>query len=78
METLSIRFFYDNYLEFNKKTGNSTGQGLGGFLIGRVVENHSGKIRIQSEKRVVNVPSHGGNISLEANVDIVITIPKTK
>jgi signal transduction histidine kinase len=76
--TFPSDFSIDNYLEFNKKTGNSTGQGLGGFLIGRVVENHSGKIRIQSEKRVVNVPSHGGNISLEANVDIVITIPKTK
>lgn len=71
-------FTIDNYLGFNKKSGSSTGQGLGGYLIGRVVENHSGKIRIQSEKRVIDVLSSGEKISIESNVDIVITIPKTQ
>jgi type I restriction-modification system DNA methylase subunit/signal transduction histidine kinase len=76
--TFPSDFTLDSYLGFNKKSGNSTGQGLGGYLIGRVVENHSGKIRIQSEKRVIDVLVSGENVSLESNVDIVITIPKVQ
>jgi signal transduction histidine kinase len=71
-------FTVDNYLEFNKKSGNSKGQGLGGYLIGRIVENHSGKIRIQSEKRIIKVKQSDKDIFLEANIDIVITIPKVQ
>lgn len=76
--TFPSDFTVANYLGFNKKSGSSTGQGLGGYLIGRVVENHSGKIRIQSEKRVIDVLLSGEDGSLESNVDIVITIPKTQ
>ena len=76
--TFPSDFITDDYLRFNKKSGDSEGQGLGGYLIGRVVENHHGKIKIQSEKRVIEVPGNDGNIFMDSNVDVIITIPKTQ
>ena len=69
-------FNLDDYVSFSKKSWNSKGQGLGGYLIGRVVENHNGTIKIRSEERINEVFESGKNISLKSNVDIVITIPK--
>ena len=69
---LPVDFKLEDYVSFGVKTGNSRGQGLGGFIVNRVVENHSGMFEL--------IPP-GLNREVEpdkivkSNVNFSITIP---
>jgi type I restriction enzyme M protein len=69
-------FSKDEYIGFGKKHGGSTGSGLGGYLISRIVNNHHGTLDILPGGVSVKIPEADKLISVQTNVDILITIPK--
>jgi type I restriction enzyme M protein len=69
---LPVEFKMEDYTSFGVKTGNSRGQGLGGFIINRVVENHSGTLKLITPG--LNIEVEPGKI-VQSNVNFSITIP---
>jgi type I restriction enzyme M protein len=68
-------FRIQDFTKFGKKIGESTGHGLGGYLINQVVKNHNGYLDIIPPGN--NVEVEKGNIIL-SKVNFFITIPKNQ
>jgi|GEM_PF-4569435 len=71
-EPLPANFNISDYIQYGKKSGDSTGQGLGGYLINRVVKNHGGEIDILPSGKKFKTSSG----TIEATVHFSISIPK--
>uniref|UniRef100_UPI003564F6FE ATP-binding protein n=1 Tax=Mariniphaga sediminis TaxID=1628158 RepID=UPI003564F6FE len=69
-------FGKEEFIGFGKKHGGSKGSGLGGYLISRIVNNHHGTLDILPGGISVKIPEADKTISVQTNVDILITIPK--
>jgi type I restriction enzyme M protein len=69
-------FNLSDYIAFGRKHGNSKGQGLGGYLIHKVVENHHGLLDILPGGQIFSIPNDNGTETIMVNVDILISIPK--
>lgn len=68
-------FSFNDFKSFSKKGGESTGQGLGGFLISKVVKNHSGTLSLGPSSSI-SIQTKEKSFEYNANVDIIISIPK--
>lgn len=71
-EPLPANFNISDYIQYGKKSGTSTGQGLGGYLINKVVKNHGGEIDILPSGKKFKTSSG----TIEATVHFSISIPK--
>ena len=74
-EPLPADFTIEDFIGFSRKSGKSTGQGIGGFLINKVTKNHSGQISFMPPSSF-QIKTKDGSLDYKANVDIVITIPQ--
>ncbi|MFO7827244.1 MAG: N-6 DNA methylase [Bacteroidales bacterium] len=71
-EPLPAGFNIDDYVQYGKKSGETAGQGLGGYLINRVVKNHRGEINILPAGKKFKTTAG----TIEANVHFSISFPK--
>ncbi len=71
-EPLPVNINLNDFIKYGKKSGKSTGQGLGGYLINKVVKNHGGKIDILPAGKKFKI----SNGTIESNVHFTILIPK--
>lgn len=69
-------FGIDEYIKFGNKHGDSDGSGLGGYLIHQVVKNHHGTLEILPGGQAIEISNSIHFEKVDANVDILITIPK--
>jgi len=74
-EPFPADFTLEDFIGFSRKSGKSSGQGIGGFLINKVAKNHSGQISFMPPTSF-QVKTKDGGFDYKANVDIVITIPQ--
>ncbi|MFW5886604.1 MAG: hypothetical protein ACOCUL_02490 [Bacteroidota bacterium] len=78
-----IGFSLLDFLTFGKRFDSSKGSGIGGFLVGKVVENHEGKIELMEPGTFIfleknEAGSHFPNFDLmRVGVHFYIQIPKT-
>ncbi|MCF6357716.1 MAG: N-6 DNA methylase, partial [Draconibacterium sp.] len=72
-EPLPANFYIEDFIKFGKKSGDSKGQGLGGYLINSVVKNHKGVLEILPLGNRIE-PEKGKVVSV--NVHFSISIPK--
>ena len=68
-------FSIDDYIRFSKKTGSSKGQGIGGFLVNRIAQNHHGKVNLLPPSNF-KLELKNEEIDYQSNFEIVITIPQ--
>ena len=74
-------FSLQNYLSFGGRVKTTEGSGLGGFLIGKVVENHMGTIEMMTPGTALflDSPNASGFINnnfLKVGVHLLIKLPK--
>lgn len=72
---LPADFTIEDFIQFRKKAGRNKGQGIGGYLIHRIIQNHSGNIDI--EPLVYDFEPVKG-INVKTNVCFRINIPKNQ
>jgi signal transduction histidine kinase len=72
-EPLPSNLNLEDFIQFGKKSGDSKGQGLGGFLINKVIKNHNGVLDILPGGKNIKVTHHK---MIQANVHFSISIPK--
>jgi type I restriction-modification system DNA methylase subunit len=71
-------FKLDDFLKFGGRIDNSKGSGIGGFLIGKVIENHSGSIELMPQGKTIYIEekNSGSKKAINAEVHFVIKLPK--
>jgi len=72
-EPLSSNLNLEDFIQFGKKSGDSKGQGLGGFLINKVIKNHNGVLDILPAGKNIKVNQ---DKTIQTNVHFSISIPK--
>jgi type I restriction enzyme M protein len=72
-EPLSSNLNLEDFIQFGKKSGDSKGQGLGGFLINKVIKNHNGVLDILPAGKNIKVNK---DKTIQTNVHFSISIPK--
>ncbi len=89
-EPLLENFTLEEYLKFGGRQSNQKGSGIGGFLIGKVIENHEGSIDIISNEKVIYILNDlnlftlndldpfatKSKIALKPGVNFLIKLPK--
>ncbi len=77
-------FSLEDFLSFGKRFDNSKGSGIGGYLIGKVIENHNGSIELMEAGTPFflndrpNKPEFTEPNFIKVGVHFLITIPKNE
>jgi type I restriction enzyme M protein len=75
-EPFPSNFSVEDYVAFGKKTGKSKGSGLGGYVINQIVKNHHGTLELLPGGEILTINDDHKEVKINANIDILITIPK--
>lgn len=70
-------FTIDDFLGFGIRHETSKGSGLGGYLMGKVIENHEGKIEVVKQGNEFSVSLSNSIIWVNPTVHFLITLPKS-
>ncbi|MEI8224723.1 MAG: N-6 DNA methylase [Bacteroidota bacterium] len=66
----------DSFVEFGKRSGDTQGSGLGGFIMAQIVKKHGGKLTVITEERIMHISSESQKEVLKMGVYIQIQLPK--
>lgn len=72
---LPADFTIEKFIQFGKTSGGTSGHGIGGYLIHRVIKNHNGFIDLGRPGCVYEVRK---DIFVESSVEFILTIPKNQ
>jgi type I restriction-modification system DNA methylase subunit/signal transduction histidine kinase len=71
---------FEDYLSFGGRENNEKGSGIGGFLIGKVIENHGGSIEMIPNDKTIYIDAESvdkkRSISFKAGIHLLIKLPK--